>query len=53
MLSFYNQTKDIGIKPTPVIGGVGLILNYKNMITMDLKEIGQYTFSYRKNRRAS
>jgi len=38
-VSFYNQTKDIGIKPTPVIGGVGLILNYKNMVTMDLKEI--------------
>ena len=39
-VSFYNQTKDIGIKPTPTIGGVGLILNYKNMVTMDLKETG-------------
>jgi phosphoribosylformylglycinamidine synthase II len=38
-VSFYNQTKDIGIKPTPVIGGVGLILNYKDMVTMDLKKI--------------
>jgi len=38
-VSFYNQTKDTGIKPTPVIGGVGLILNYRNMVTMDLKEI--------------
>ncbi|MDB4140472.1 phosphoribosylformylglycinamidine synthase subunit PurL [Candidatus Pelagibacter sp.] len=37
-VSFYNQTKDIGIKPTPAIGGVGLIKDYKNMITMDLKE---------------
>ena len=37
-VSFYNQTKDIGIKPTPTIGGVGLIKNYKNMVTMDLKE---------------
>jgi len=37
-VSFYNQTKDIGIKPTPTIGGVGLIKDYKNMITMDLKE---------------
>ena len=37
-VSFYNQTKDIGIKPTPAIGGVGLIKNYQNMITMDLKE---------------
>ena len=39
-VSFYNQTKDIGIKPTPTIGGVGLISNYKNMVTMDLKEKG-------------
>ena len=37
-VSFYNQTKDIGIKPTPTIGGVGLIKDYQNMITMDLKE---------------
>jgi phosphoribosylformylglycinamidine synthase II len=37
-VSFYNQTKDIGIKPTPTIGGVGLINDYKNMITMDLKQ---------------
>ncbi len=39
-VSFYNQTKEIGIKPTPTIGGVGLIKNYKNMITMNFKEIG-------------
>ena len=38
-VSFYNQTKDIGIKPTPTIGGVGLIKNYENMVTMDLKEV--------------
>ncbi len=38
-VSFYNQTKEIGIKPTPSIGGVGLIKNYKQMITMDFKEI--------------
>jgi phosphoribosylformylglycinamidine synthase len=38
-VSFYNQTKDIGIKPTPAIGGVGLIKDYQNMVTMDLKEI--------------
>ena len=37
-VSFYNQTKDIGIKPTPSIGGVGLIKDYKNMVTMDLKK---------------
>jgi phosphoribosylformylglycinamidine synthase subunit PurL len=38
-VSFYNQTKEVGIKPTPSIGGVGLIKDYKKMITMDLKEI--------------
>ena len=38
-VSFYNQTKDVGIKPTPAIGGVGLIKDYKNMITMGLKQI--------------
>ena len=38
-VSFYNQTKEIGIKPTPSIGGVGLIKNYKKMISMDFKEI--------------
>ncbi|MDA7714597.1 phosphoribosylformylglycinamidine synthase subunit PurL [Candidatus Pelagibacter sp.] len=37
-VSFYNQTKDIGIKPTPTIGGVGLIKDYQKMITMGLKE---------------
>jgi len=39
-VSFYNQTKDIGIKPTPTIGGVGLILNYKDTVSMDLKQTG-------------
>jgi len=38
-VSFYNQTKDVGIKPTPTIGGVGLIKDYENMVTMDLKEV--------------
>ena len=38
-VSFYNQTKEVGIKPTPSIGGVGLLKDYKKMITMDLKEI--------------
>jgi len=37
-VSFYNQTKEVGIKPTPSIGGVGLIKNYKKMITMDFKK---------------
>ena len=38
-VSFYNQTKDEGIKPTPSIGGIGLIKEYKKMITMEFKEI--------------
>ena len=38
-VSFYNQTKDEGIKPTPSIGGLGLINDYKKVITMDFKEI--------------
>ena len=37
-VSFYNQTKETGIKPTPSIGGVGLIKDYKKMISMDLKQ---------------
>ena len=43
-VSFYNETKDIGIKPTPAIGGVGLIKDYKNMITMDFKKIENSIF---------
>tara|TARA_S200000501_G_scaffold378208_1_gene439730 strand:- start:407 stop:2596 length:2190 start_codon:yes stop_codon:yes gene_type:complete len=39
-VSFYNQTKEVGIKPTPVIGGVGLIKDYNKMITMDFKVEG-------------
>ena len=37
-VSFYNETKDRGIKPTPSIGGIGLIKDYKKMLTMDLKQ---------------
>ena len=39
-VSFYNQTKEVGIKPTPVIGGVGLIKDYTKMITMSFKNEG-------------
>ena len=38
-VSFYNQTKEEGIKPTPSIGGVGLIKDYNKMITMNFKEL--------------
>ena len=37
-VSFYNETKSKGIKPTPSIGGVGLLKDYKKMISMDLKK---------------
>ncbi len=43
-VSFYNETKDKGIKPTPSIGGVGLLKNYKNMVTMELKKEGNVIF---------
>ncbi len=39
-VSFYNETKDKGIKPTPSIGGIGLIKDYKKMINMKLKNNG-------------
>ncbi len=38
-VSFYNETKGKGIKPTPSIGGVGLIKDYKKMISMSLKKV--------------
>ncbi len=39
-VSFYNQTKEVGIKPTPSIGGIGLIKDYNKMVTMDFKKEG-------------
>ena len=39
-VSFYNETKDKGIKPTPSIGGVGLIKDYNSMVSMGLKNEG-------------
>ena len=36
-VSFYNETKDKSIKPTPTIGGIGLIKNYQNMRTMEFQ----------------
>ena len=37
-VSFYNETKNKAIAPTPTIGGVGLIKNLNNMITKDFLE---------------
>ena len=39
-VSFYNETKDKGIKPTPTIGGIGLLKEYSKIMTMDFKKIG-------------
>jgi phosphoribosylformylglycinamidine synthase len=39
-VSFYNETQNKAISPTPTIGGVGLIKNLKNMVTKNIKEIG-------------
>ncbi len=43
-VSFYNETKDKGIKPTPSIGGIGLLSDYKKMLTMELKNDGNYLY---------
>tara|TARA_Y100000590_G_scaffold134767_1_gene154185 strand:+ start:10104 stop:12290 length:2187 start_codon:yes stop_codon:yes gene_type:complete len=41
-VSFYNETNRKSISPTPTIGGIGLIADIKNMISSDLKKIGNY-----------
>ena len=41
-VSFYNETKDKAISPTPTIGGVGLIKNLNTMMTKNIKEIGSF-----------
>ena len=43
-VSFYNETNDKGIKPTPAIGGVGLIKDYEKMISMDFKKEGNIVY---------
>tara|TARA_Y100000590_G_scaffold285257_1_gene321015 strand:+ start:6642 stop:8834 length:2193 start_codon:yes stop_codon:yes gene_type:complete len=39
-VSFYNETQNKAISPTPTIGGVGLIKNLNHMVTKNFKEIG-------------
>jgi len=41
-VSFYNETKNKAISPTPTIGGVGLIKNLQNIMTKDFKKIGNH-----------
>ncbi len=43
-VSFYNETQNKSISPTPTIGGVGLIKNLDNMMTKNLKQIGSLLF---------
>ncbi len=43
-VSFYNETKDKGIKPTPAVGGVGLLKDYQNMVTLDFKSSGNIVY---------
>lgn len=39
-VSFYNETRDGAIPPTPTILGVGIVEDIKKCITVDLKKIG-------------
>ena len=41
-VSFYNETKNKAISPTPTIGGIGLIKDLNFMMTQNLKEIESY-----------
>ena len=41
-VSFYNETNNNSISPTPTIGGVGLIKNLNNMMTKDFKEVDNH-----------
>jgi len=43
-VSFYNETKNNSIPPTPTIGGVGLIKNLNKMMTNSFKEIENHIF---------
>jgi len=43
-VSFYNETKNKAISPTPTIGGVGLIRDLNLMTTKSIKEIGSSLF---------
>ncbi len=41
-VSFYNETNNNSISPTPTIGGVGLVKDLKNLMSQDFKEINNY-----------
>ena len=48
-VSFYNETNGEGIYPTPAIGGVGLIKDLSNTMTIALKKEGSYICVIGKN----
>ena len=41
-VSFYNETQNKAISPTPTIGAVGVIKNLDYMLTKNFKEVGSY-----------
>ena len=43
-VSFYNETQNNAISPTPTIGGVGLIKNLDHIMTINIKEVGSSLF---------
>ncbi|MGB9696765.1 MAG: phosphoribosylformylglycinamidine synthase subunit PurL [Ignavibacteria bacterium] len=43
-VSFYNQSRDYAIYPTPVIGMIGLIEDVSKIVTSTFKNIGDYIY---------
>ncbi len=43
-VSLYNETNGKGILPTPTIGGVGLIADYRRALTLDFKQEGDAVY---------
>ena len=39
-VSFYNETNNLGILPTPVIGGIGILKDFRKHISYGFKESG-------------
>ena len=48
-VSFYNQSPSGPVYPTPVIGMVGLLEDYKNKMTLDFKNAGDVIYLLGKN----
>ncbi len=41
-VSFYNETRNKSISPTPTIGGIGLIKNLDDMVTKNFKNVDNH-----------